>query len=72
MYYGGLKVVLCEWLTEGTTQKRTHKKKRINKKWRRKYGYIGIPSNKSYVMGDTILFHPKTWSIIEKRINGRK
>jgi hypothetical protein len=44
-------------------QARTHKKKRINKKWRKRYGFKEIPWNKFYIEGNRIYCHPK---MIEK------
>jgi hypothetical protein len=44
-------------------QARTHKKKRINKKWRKRYGVKEIPWNKFVIEGNRIYCHPK---MIEK------
>ena len=40
-------------------QARTHKKKRINKKWRKRYGVKEVPWNKFYIEGNRIYCHPK-------------
>ena len=40
-------------------QARTHKKKRINKKWRKRYGTKEVPWNKFYIEGNKIYCHPK-------------
>ena len=40
-------------------QARTHKKKRINKKWRKRYGVREVPWKKFYVEGNRIYCHPK-------------
>lgn len=41
-------------------QARTHKKKRINKKWRKRYGMKEIPWYKFFVTEDRRIFaHPK-------------
>ena len=39
-------------------QARKHKKKRINKKWLKRYGMKEVPWNKFFVMGDKIYAHP--------------
>lgn len=44
-------------------QARTHKKKRINKKWRKRYGVREVPWKKFYIEGNKIYCHPK---MIEK------
>jgi hypothetical protein len=44
-------------------QARRHKKKRINKKWRKRYGMKEIPWNKFYIEGNKIYCHPK---LVEK------
>lgn len=46
-----------------TVQIRTHKKKRINKKWRKRYGVKEVPWNKFIVADHKIYCHPK---MIEK------
>ena len=40
-------------------QARTHKKKRINKKWRKRYGMKEIPWDKFFIEGNRIYCHPK-------------
>ena len=40
-------------------QVRTHKKKRINKKWRKRYGVKEVPWNKFVIDGNKIYCHPK-------------
>ncbi len=42
-------------------QRRTHRKKRINKKWLKRYGYKTVPDHGRVVrMGDVIFGTPKT------------
>lgn len=50
------------------TQVRKHRKKRINKKWAKKYGFTVTPQKDVFVMGNTIIMHPATWSAIKKNI----
>lgn len=45
---------------------RTHKKKRINKKWTKRYGYKGVPKKDVYIMGDKIIGHPDTINKMRK------
>lgn len=44
-------------------QARKHKKKRINKKWRKRYGMKEVPWKKYIIVGDKIYAHP---TMIEK------
>ena len=44
-------------------QARRHKKKRINKKWRKRYGMKEVPWKKFYIEGNRIYCHPK---LVEK------
>lgn len=44
-----------------TKQRRTHRSKRINKKWLKRYGCLIIKkaSNKYYVVGNKVIAHPE-------------
>lgn len=53
-------------------QARTHKKKRINKKWRKRYGVKEIPWNKFYIEGNRIYCHPKMAEKVKAEIYIRK
>lgn len=46
-------------------QVRIHKKKRINKKWRKRYGFKEVSWKRCYVFGDTIICHPEMIKKIE-------
>ena len=51
-------------------QRRTHRKKRINKKWLKRYGYKTVPDHgRVLMMGNQIFATPKT---IRKLIEGVK
>lgn len=50
MLYNGLEIIENSNLTKGYKQKKTHKSKRINKKWQKKYGYVSIPDKNVYVI----------------------
>lgn len=43
-----------------TVPARTHRKKRINKKWRKRYGCKSIPKKCIYKVGNVIYGHPVT------------
>ena len=50
-------------------QCRTHKKKRINKKWEKRYGYKEVPDNGTFVVfGTTIFAQPKACDKFVKAI----
>lgn len=42
-------------------QKRKHHKKRINKKWRKRYGMIHPPSENWLLIDDILYVHPVTY-----------
>lgn len=53
-------------------QARRHKKKRINKKWRKRFGIKSVPDdNRIIVCHDMmiIFMHPATWEKIKKQLN---
>jgi hypothetical protein len=45
-----------------TVRVKTHRQKRIDKKWLKRYGFrqISVPSQKTFVMGNKIICHPAT------------
>ncbi len=49
-------------------QARTHKKKRINKKWRKRYGFKEVPWNKFIIKGRNIYCHPKWYYKLQAEI----
>lgn len=58
------------------TQRRKNRKKRINKKWLKKYGYKDIPSNKVYVVEPSeycreriMIVHPKYYEKIKNKMD---
>lgn len=46
-------------------QKRTHRKRRINKKWLKKYGCYPMQHNKIYVVNGTLWMSWLTWQKIK-------
>lgn len=62
----GLRLIETTAITK-TVQRRTHKKRRINKKWAKRYGYREVPDTKKIVLvGGHIYAHP---TLAEKIIN---
>lgn len=57
MYFSGYQLIEASYMAD-RVQARTHKKKRINKKWRKRYGMKEIPWKKFYIVGDKIYAHP--------------
>lgn len=53
-------------------QARTHKKKRINKKWRKRYGFKEVPWNKFLIEGNRIYCHPKWYYKVQAEIAMKK
>ena len=65
-YINGLRLVETTSITK-KVQRRTHKKRRINKKWAKRYGYREVPDTKKIVLvGGNMYAHP---TLIEKIMN---
>ena len=59
-YYNGLRLIETTAITK-QVQRRTHRKRRINKKWLKKYGYKTVLDDEKVIkFGDCILATPKT------------
>lgn len=66
--YGGLRI-LTDYSVGKMVQARTHKKKRINKKWRKRFGFKSVPDgDKIYVIppAGVIVMHPGTYEKLKK------
>lgn len=68
----GIRVIGSELITK-TVQARTHKNKRINKKWLKRYGYREAPDLTAvYVcklqFGTCIIAHPKAVEKVKKEL----
>ena len=50
-------------------QARTHRKKRINKKYRKKYGLVEVPWDFVYMTGENVIAHPKTIEMIKSNMD---
>lgn len=50
-------------------QKRTHKKKRINKKWIKRYGYHwGLEKGQTYVVDNTLYMNKATYLMLKREL----
>ena len=57
-YYNGYTIVENEYCVD-QVRSRTHKKRRIDKKWLKRYGYKYVPKKEIYITADrTIIGHP--------------
>ena len=66
----GLPIIIISEKDKGD-QRRTHKKKRINKKWRKRYGTVSTPIEKGQCMvikGAGIYMSRKTYNAIKGAI----
>lgn len=62
----GLRLIETTAITK-KVQRRTHKKRRINKKWAKRYGYRDAPDTKKIVLaGGNMYAHP---TLVEKIMN---
>ena len=55
----GFQFISNELLADRYQRKRNNKK-RIDKKWRKMYGFYEIPKGEVYQMGNKLIAHPKT------------
>ena len=55
--------------TDKWIQKRKHHKKRINKKWRKRYGMIHPPSENCLLIDDILYVHPVTYKKVFKNFD---
>jgi len=72
MMLNGMPVVLDKKLGK-EVQSRTHRKKRINKKWSKRYGVRFVPDRNCYVFdspygGKQIIMHPTVWEVVRLEI----
>lgn len=66
-YYNGYKVYITKGIEQ---QKRKHKKKRINKKWLKRYGTIKVDTTKGQIMKvsliSSIFMNRENFEILQK------
>ena len=55
--------------TDKWIQKRKHHKKRINKKWRKRYGMIHPPSENCLLIDNILYVHPVTYKKVFKNFD---
>lgn len=53
------------WVTR--KQARTHRKKRINKKWAKRYGFKIVPKKEIIKIGDMLIMHPVMFEALRKK-----
>ena len=62
----GYKILITEHITKDV-QRRTHKKKRINKKWLKRYGMKIVPDNtKILLVNNTLMMTEKCYEKLRK------
>ena len=69
-YFNGYRLIETTGITK-QVQKRTHKKRRINKKWLKRYGYKTVlDDEKIVIFENSILATPKTIKRIIEQMKG--
>lgn len=64
----GCKILITEYITKDI-QRRTHRKKRINKKWLKRYGMKIVPDNtKILLVNNTLMMTEKCYEKLKKFI----
>lgn len=64
--YNDVPIIITNYITK-TVQARTHKKKRINKKWLKRYGYKEVQDdNKTYMIDGKLYMTQRCYNKIEK------
>ena len=67
-FYNGKRVIITNAITKDV-QARRHKKKRINKKWLKRYGHKAVPDNNKVIMtNDTVYMTKKCHDKLAKRL----
>ena len=64
--YNGVPIIITNAITK-TVQARTHKKKRINKKWLKRYGYKEVQDeNKTYMIDGKLYMTQRCYNKMKK------
>lgn len=68
---GGIRVVVDKFLcrTDRLVQRRTHRKSRINKKWRKKYGFDSVCKGHTVIIGRDARVCPHVKAKLDKRVS---
>lgn len=68
-YLNGKRVLITNMITKDV-QARKHKKKRINKKWLKRYGYKAVPDDtKKYMIYEDIFMTKRCFERLKKQID---
>lgn len=71
IYFDGLRLIETTAITK-QVQRRTHRKRRINKKWLKRYGYKAVLDDGNIVIGFGCIFAtPKAAERLKKRLDVR-
>lgn len=69
-YFNGYRIIETTAITK-QIQRRTHKKRRINKKWLKRYGYKTVLDNGKVIIAENCIFAtPKTAKKIIEQMKG--
>jgi hypothetical protein len=68
----GYQLIATDEVCSKLVRARRHKKKRIDKKWRKRYGYKRIPTRDVYIVGNTIYAHSKLIEALKQECQRRK
>lgn len=72
IYFDGLWIIETTAITK-QVQKRTHRKRRINKKWLKRYGYKTVPDDGNILVGlGCIYATPKAVERLKKALDTRE
>ena len=67
-YLNGERIFITNMITKDI-QSRKHRKKRINKKWLKRFGYKAVPDDtKVYAINDTIFMTRRCFQKLKKQI----
>lgn len=67
-YLYGKRIIITNMITKDV-QARKHRKKRINKKWLKRYGYKAVPDDtKVYATNDAIFMTKRCFRRLKKKI----
>ena len=71
-YISGIQVVITDSITKNV-RKRTHRKKRIDKKWEKRYGYKSvIDDGKCAMFNGTIYMSQKCFEKVKSRLESEE
>jgi hypothetical protein len=68
--FGGMRIIASEHMVD-KQQAKTHHRKRINKKWLKRYGYITTPMKTVIMAGNTVYAHPSVVANLEREMSRR-